>query len=38
MWRCPVIGDKGKAGAVQRGLDDQILIVQNQRAADRDRH
>jgi hypothetical protein len=38
MWRSPVMGYKGKSGAVQRGLDDQILIVQNQRAADRDRH
>jgi hypothetical protein len=26
MWRCAVVGYKGKSGAVQSGLDDRSLI------------
>jgi hypothetical protein len=29
MWRCPIVGREGQAGAVERGLN-RILIVQNQ--------
>ncbi len=38
MRRRPIVGHEGQAGAVQRGLHDKILIVQNERAADRDRN
>src|SRR5687767_14221067 len=38
MWRNSVVGDECQAGTVDRGSYDQILIVQDKRAAHRDRN